>query len=122
MDNEPIESLWVRTKEMKGMGDGIVVVSYRPPDQKEQLEAASHLQAMVLNICWRDKTAGHKQFRNMETLCKHADMPLGKPKALLELNQARDFKGNKNGFCKYMGEKKKAGKTWAPCSMGQGHW
>ena len=53
MDNEPTESLWVRTKEVTGMGDIIVGVSYRPPDQKEvdealyrQLEAASRSQAL----------------------------------------------------------------------------
>ena len=70
MDNEPTESLWVRTKEVTGMGDIIVGVSYRPPDQKEvdealyrQLEAASRSQALVLNIYWRENTAGHKQFR-----------------------------------------------------------
>lgn len=68
MDNEPTESLWVRTKEMIGMGDNTVGVSYRPPDQEEEViealyrqpEAASCSQALILNIYWRDNTAGHK--------------------------------------------------------------
>jgi len=69
--NEPTESLQVRTKEMTGMGNIMVGAGYRPPDQKEevdealytQLEAASHSQALVLNIYWRDSTAGLKQLR-----------------------------------------------------------
>lgn len=49
------------------MGDIIVGVSYRPPDQEEEVdealyrqpEAASCPQALILNIYWRDNTAGH---------------------------------------------------------------
>lgn len=55
---------------MTGVGDIIVGVGYKPPDQKEevdealyrQLEAPSRSQALVLNIYWRN-TAGHKLFR-----------------------------------------------------------
>jgi len=72
------DSLWVRMKERTGKGDIIMAVSYRPPDQEEQVNqafyrqmgAASHSQTLVLvgdfnhpNICWRDNTASHKQSR-----------------------------------------------------------
>jgi len=78
MDEELTESLWVRIKGRAGTGDIIVRVCDRPPDQEDwvdealcrQIGAASPSQALVLmgdfnhpNICWRDDTAGHKQFR-----------------------------------------------------------
>ncbi|KAK4806252.1 hypothetical protein QYF61_013396 [Mycteria americana] len=78
MDDEPTESLRLRIKEHTGMGDIVVDVCYRLPDQEEQVDeafyrqlgAASHLQALILlrdfnhlNICWRDNRAGHKQSR-----------------------------------------------------------
>ena len=56
MGDEPTESLWVRIKEQNNIGDIVVGVCYRPPDQEEQvdeafyreLEVASHSQAVVL--------------------------------------------------------------------------
>ncbi|GAB0184386.1 hypothetical protein GRJ2_000903900 [Grus japonensis] len=78
MDEEPIKSLWVRIKGRAGIGDTIVEVSYRPPNQEDradedlyrQIGAASCSQALVLmgdlnhpDICWKDNTAGHKQSR-----------------------------------------------------------
>lgn len=60
------------------MGDTVVGICYRPPDQEEQvdetfytrLEVASYLQALVLmgvfnypSICWRKNTAGDNQSR-----------------------------------------------------------
>ena len=54
--DEGVESLWVRIKGQPHMGDVIVGVYYRPPDQEEevdeafyrQLQAASQSQAQVL--------------------------------------------------------------------------
>ncbi|GAB0187326.1 hypothetical protein GRJ2_001197900 [Grus japonensis] len=78
MDEEPTKSLWVRIKGRAGTGSTIAGVCYRPPNQKDradealyrQIGAASCSQVLVLmgdfnhpNICWRDNTAGHKQFR-----------------------------------------------------------
>uniref|UniRef100_A0A8B9ISU6 Endonuclease/exonuclease/phosphatase domain-containing protein n=1 Tax=Amazona collaria TaxID=241587 RepID=A0A8B9ISU6_9PSIT len=72
------ESLWVRVKGRTVMGDIIVGICYRPPDQGDsvdealyrQIGAASCSQALVLmgdfnhpDICWRDGTAWHKQSR-----------------------------------------------------------
>lgn len=52
----PIESLWVRIKEQDNVDDIVVSACCRPPDQEEQvdetffeeLEVASHSQAMLL--------------------------------------------------------------------------
>ncbi|GAB0202677.1 hypothetical protein GRJ2_002733300 [Grus japonensis] len=78
MDEETIESLWVRIKGRAGTGDTIAGVCYRPPDQGDradgalyrQIGAASRSQALVLmgdfnhpDICWRDKAAECKQSR-----------------------------------------------------------
>jgi len=77
-DEEEVESLWVRIKGQAHMGDIIVGVYYRPPDQDEegdeacyrQLKVASQSQALVLigdinhpDICWEDHTARHTQCR-----------------------------------------------------------
>ena len=77
-DEEPVESLWVRIKRQPHMGDVIVGVYYRPPDQEEEvseafykeLKAASQSQALVLlrdfnhpDISWEDHTARHMQSR-----------------------------------------------------------
>jgi len=74
LDEEPTESLWVVTKEQTNMGDIVVGICCRPPDQEEQmdeafygqLEAASHSWALVPvgdfnhpDIYWRDNRAGH---------------------------------------------------------------
>ena len=55
MDTEQVGSLQVKIKGQDNMGDTVVGVCYRPPDQKEvteafhrQLEVASKSQAMVL--------------------------------------------------------------------------
>ncbi|GAB0208991.1 hypothetical protein GRJ2_003364800 [Grus japonensis] len=65
---DEVESLWVRMKGQANMGDTVVGVYYRPPDQEEevdeafyrQLEVASRSQALVLmgdinhpDICWK---------------------------------------------------------------------
>jgi len=74
MDEEPTESLCVRTKGRAGTGDIIVGVCYRPPDEDEalykQIGGASCSQALDLlgifnhpDTCWRDNTAGYKQSR-----------------------------------------------------------
>jgi len=77
-DEEGVESLWVRIKGQPDMGDVIVGVHYRPPDQEEeveeafykQLQAASQSQALVLvgdlnypDISWEDHTARQVQSR-----------------------------------------------------------
>ena len=77
-DEEGVESLWVRIKGQPHLGDVIVGVYYRPPDQEEevdeafyrQLQAASQSQALVLmgdfnhpDISWEDHTARHAQSR-----------------------------------------------------------
>jgi len=78
VDEERVESLWVRIKGQPHMGDIIVGVYYRPPDQEEevneafyrQVQAASQSQALVLmgdfnhpDISWEDHTAKHTQSR-----------------------------------------------------------
>jgi len=75
-DEEGVKSLWVRIKRQPHMGNVIVGVYYRPPDQEEevdeafykQLEAASQSQALVFvgdfnhpDISWEDHTARHMQ-------------------------------------------------------------
>jgi len=76
--DEGVESLWVRIKGQPHMGDVIVGVYYRPPEQEEevdeaayrQLKVASQSQALVLvgdfnhpDISWEDHTARHTQSR-----------------------------------------------------------
>ncbi|RMC19589.1 hypothetical protein DUI87_03148 [Hirundo rustica rustica] len=76
--DESVESLWVRIKGQADMGDTVVGVYYRPPDQEEevdkafygQLEIASWSQAPVLlgvlnhpDICWKNNTVWHTQSR-----------------------------------------------------------
>jgi len=76
--DEQVESLWVRIKRQAHMGDIMVGVYYRPPDQEEevdeafyrQLQAASQSLALVLmgdfnhpDISWEDHTARHSQSR-----------------------------------------------------------
>ncbi|GAB0209149.1 rapamycin-insensitive companion of mTOR-like [Grus japonensis] len=78
VDEERMESLWVRTEGQANMGDTVVGVYYRPPDQEEevdeafyrQLEVASQSQALVVmgdfhhpDICWKGNTARHAQSR-----------------------------------------------------------
>ncbi|GAB0205201.1 hypothetical protein GRJ2_002985700 [Grus japonensis] len=78
VDEEQVEILWVRIKGQATMGDTVVGVYYRPPDQEEdvdeafcrQLEVASRSQALVLmgdfshpDICWKGNTARHTQSR-----------------------------------------------------------
>jgi len=78
VDEELVESLWVRIKGQAHLDDTVVVVYYRPPDQREevneacykQLKAASQSQALVLmgdfnhpDISWEDHTARNKQSR-----------------------------------------------------------
>lgn len=56
MDGEPAEGLWIRIRKQTSMGDMVVVVCCRPPDQEEevdglfykQLETTSCLQALAL--------------------------------------------------------------------------
>jgi len=77
-DEERVESLWVRIKGQTRMGNTVVGVYYRPPDQEEevheafyrQLKVASWSQALVLmadfnhpDISWEDNTARHMQSR-----------------------------------------------------------
>ncbi|GAB0209089.1 hypothetical protein GRJ2_003374600 [Grus japonensis] len=78
VDEERVESLWVRMKGQANMGDTVVGDYYRPPDQEEevdeafyrQVEVASRSQALVLmgdlnhpDICWKGNTARHAQSR-----------------------------------------------------------
>ena len=44
MDEEPVESLWVRIKERTGQGDIIVGVHYRPRNDEEQVDQAFYRQ------------------------------------------------------------------------------
>ena len=41
MDEERVESLWVKVKGQAGKGDTVVGVYYRPPDQGEEVDEAS---------------------------------------------------------------------------------
>ncbi|GAB0210277.1 hypothetical protein GRJ2_003493500 [Grus japonensis] len=76
VDEEQVESIWVRIKGQANINDTVVGVYYRPPDQEEevdeafyrQLEVASRPQALVLmgdfnhpDICWKGNTARHAQ-------------------------------------------------------------
>ena len=52
LNEEPVESLWVRINRTTSVEDVVVDICYRPPDQEEkaffrQLEEASHSQALV---------------------------------------------------------------------------
>lgn len=73
---EPIESLWVKSREQTRKDNVVVSVCYRPPDQEEkvgeaffkQVEKASQSQVLVFmgyfnnpNIFWKNDTAGHKR-------------------------------------------------------------
>jgi len=44
MDDEPIESLWVRTIELTSVDDIIASVCYWPPDQEKQVDEAFYRQ------------------------------------------------------------------------------
>jgi len=56
VDEERVESLWVRIKAQAHMADFVVHIYYRPPDQEEevneafyrQMKVASQSQALVL--------------------------------------------------------------------------
>ncbi|GAB0187639.1 mitochondrial enolase superfamily member 1 [Grus japonensis] len=78
VDEEQVESLWVRIKGQANMGDTVVGVYYVPLDQEEevneafyrQLEVALRSQVLVLmgdfnhpDICWKGNTARHTQSR-----------------------------------------------------------
>jgi len=78
VDEEGVESLWVRIKGQAHMDDVIVGVYYRPPDQEEeadesfcrQLKVASQSQSLVPvedfnhpDISWEDHTVRLTQSR-----------------------------------------------------------
>jgi len=78
VDEELVESLWVTIKGQAHMGDTVVSVYHRPPDQEaevdeafcRQLKVASRSAALVLtgdfnhpDISWEDHTARHMQSR-----------------------------------------------------------
>jgi len=80
VDEEQVESFWVRIKGQAHTGDITVGVYYRPPDQDEevdeafyrQLKGASQSQALVLmgdfnhpDISWEGHTARHTQSRRL---------------------------------------------------------
>ena len=44
VDEERVESLWIRTKGQTHTGDVIVGVYYRPPDQEEEVDEAFYKQ------------------------------------------------------------------------------
>jgi len=104
-EEEGVESLWVRIKGQPHVGDVIVGVYYRPPDQEEQVDEAFYrqlkvdlqLQALVLmgdfshpGICWEDHTARKAQSRRFlqsiddNFLMKSVEKPTKKG-ALLDL-------------------------------------
>lgn len=47
VDDEPNENLWVRITERSSMGDFVVSVSYRLPDQDEQVDEVFYRQLKV---------------------------------------------------------------------------
>lgn len=54
MNDEPTEGLWVRIKKETSMGNVVVGICYRPPDQEEadevfyrHLKVASYLQDLI---------------------------------------------------------------------------
>lgn len=73
-DDEPNNSLWVRILGQTNVGNIVLVVCCRLPDQAEaffrQMEEAPYSQALVLlrellppHSCWKENTAGHKYSR-----------------------------------------------------------
>ncbi|GAB0210390.1 mitochondrial enolase superfamily member 1 [Grus japonensis] len=126
------------------MGDTVVGVYYRPPDQEEevdeafyrQLEVASRSQALVLmgdfnhpGICWKDNRARHAQSRgflqsiddNFLTLVVEEPMRRGVLLDLVLTNKEGtgwdcegDVKDNKKGFFKYISSKRKARENVGP--------
>jgi len=75
-DEEGVESLWFRIKGQAHMGDVIVGVYYRPPDQEEEVDEAFYKQLQVVSqsqdlvlmgdfnhpdISWEDHTARQMQ-------------------------------------------------------------
>lgn len=78
MDEEPAESLWVRTGNWTNMVNIVVGVCYKPPNQEKevegtffgQLEEDSCSQILVLmgdfnhpGICWNSHGVGYEQSR-----------------------------------------------------------
>jgi len=76
MDEEQVESLWARMKGQTNMGDVVVGVYHRPPQDEideafyRQLKVASQSQAPFLmgdfkhhDICWKGNTARNTQSR-----------------------------------------------------------
>ncbi|GAB0207210.1 hypothetical protein GRJ2_003186600 [Grus japonensis] len=47
VDEERVESLWVRMKGQANMGDTVVGVYYRPPDEEEEVDKAFYRQLEV---------------------------------------------------------------------------
>ena len=47
VDEEQVESLWVRIKGQAHMGDIVVGVYYRPPDQEEEVNETFYRQLKV---------------------------------------------------------------------------
>ncbi|KAK4829693.1 hypothetical protein QYF61_006068 [Mycteria americana] len=70
MDDEPIESLWVRIKRQTNLGNVVVGVCYRTPYQEEVDDnwKKHHICRLMVDlthpyICWTGDAAGHKQSR-----------------------------------------------------------
>jgi len=70
-DEEQVKSLWLRIKGQAHVGDTVVCVYYRPPNQEEEVDEAFYRQLKVASwgdfnhpdICWEDNTARHMQPR-----------------------------------------------------------
>lgn len=75
MNEEPLESLWVKIKKYTCMNDIVDGICFDLPDQKlneafqRQLESVTfsgpgpHRRLQRPQYLWRDTTAGHKQSR-----------------------------------------------------------
>jgi len=66
---------------------------------------------------WKEGQATWEEFRNVVRACREETR---KPKVHLELNLARDKKGNKKGFFNYISSKRKTRENMGPLLKGVG--
>ena len=83
-NDDQVESLWVRIKGQANMGDTVVGVYYRPPDQEEEVDEAFYKQREVAlqssallmgdfshpDMSWLSNRAVHKRSRQF-LQCTH---------------------------------------------------
>ncbi|MCQ4179420.1 hypothetical protein FK518_28105, partial [Klebsiella pneumoniae] len=63
------------------------------------------------NRDWKQQQVAWEDYREIVQATR---VQVRKPKALTELNLARDIKGNKNNFCRYIDDKRKTKENVGP--------